>query len=129
MILYSREQDGTLNVCVTGYLTKDAHVAEKVVLFSVCYGKNKYMDAKVWRSDETLAGIASCLEKHDTVMAAGIYETFQNRNGETKNQIKVDFVYPLSVPAAAAVPVPDEQDQAAAGTWQDVTDDEGELPF
>lgn len=128
MIVYSREQDGTLNVCVTGYLTKDAYVSDTVVLFSVCYGKNKYMDAKVWRTDETLAGIASRLEKHDTVMVAGVYETFQNKNGETKNQVKVDFLSPLSVPAAA-IPVPDEQDQAAAGTWQDVTDDEGELPF
>lgn len=128
MIQYSKEQDGTMNVCVSGYLTRDAFVNDKVILFSVCYGKQKYMDVKVWRNTDELAALAACLEKHDTVLVCGTYETYTSKDGEKKDQINADFLMPLTMPATAPN-VPDEQEQAAAGTWEELSENDEGLPF
>lgn len=128
MIVYSKEKDGTLNVCVAGYLTRDAYVSDKVVLFSVCYGKHKFLDVKVWKSDTEISGIAACLEKHDRVFVSGTHESYTNKDGETKDQIVVDFLMPISIPAAETTE-PDAQDQGNAGTWEELNDDDGTLPF
>lgn len=128
MIQYSKEQDGTMNVMVSGYLPKDAFTNDKVILFSVCYGKQKYMDVKVWRNSDDLATLAACLEKHDTVFVCGTHDAYTNKNGERKTQLTADFLMPMTMPAAAPSE-PDAQNQAAAGTWKELDDNDGELPF
>ena len=128
-IFHSKEKDGTLNVRVTGYLTKDPKVTDKVVLFSVCYGKKKYMDCKAWTSD-TPGEIAACLEHHDYVSVDGIYQPYTGNDGQTRDQITVDGVFPM-VPPAANVPEQEEPDSPpqSVQTWSEISGMDGELPF
>ena len=98
-IIYSKEQDGTLNVAVSGYATGDAKVYEKVVLFSVCYNRKakKYMNCKAW-ADSVAGQIASCLEKHDELTVFGVYEKYTDKNGQERDQILVDAIMPMCPP-------------------------------
>lgn len=129
-IFYSKEKDGTLNVHVSGYVTKDPKVTDKVVLFSVCYGKQKYMDCKAW-GNETAGKIAACLERHDAVSVDGVYEEFEGRDGQLRKQISVDGIFPMIVPAAA--PERDQPKDAAqtqqSSTLEDLSDSDPDLPF
>lgn len=130
-ILYSKEQDGTLNVAISGYVTKDAKVFDKVVLFSVCYnGKaKKYMDCKAW-SDRTAGKIASCLEKHDEVMVFGIHERYTGKDGQARDQIIVDGIIPMVEPPAATAPVMAQaQGAQSAEAFSLIEEDDAELPF
>lgn len=129
-IFYSKEQDGTMNVRVTGYLTKDPKVLPKVVLFSVCYGKGKFMDCRAWAND-TIGQIASCMEKHDALSVEGVYEQYE-KDGETKKQLAVDGIYPMTLPTAASEPPMNEPgpDDVSTSSFSELVDaDGGELPF
>lgn len=127
-IFQSREKDGTINVRVTGYLTKDPKVTDKVVLFSVCYGKKKYIDCKCWAGD--VAGqIAACLEHHDSVGVDGVYESYEGRDGQVRPQIAVDGVFPMTIPAFDDVPNQEDLPPSSS-TYEELEDsDSGELPF
>lgn len=131
-IFYSKEQDGTLNVRVSGYLTKEPKVTEKVVLFSVCYGKKKYMDCKAWAKD-TPGQIAACLEAHDCVAVDGTYEVYTKSDGTERKQIVVDGIFPMVVPyAASEMPGNETSEQTNAqqqSAWTELDDQDGELPF
>lgn len=131
-IFYSKEQDGTLNVRVSGYLTKEPKVTEKVVLFSVCYGRKKYMDCKAW-ANETAGQVAACLEYHDAVSVDGVYETYEGRDGEERKQLAVDAVFPMTVPTMADShterPAVEAKAEPVSSKWEDLSDDDGGLPF
>ena len=135
-----REKDGTVNVRVSGYLTRDPKVYETVVLFSVCYAnrpEKKYMDCKAWAKDMP-GRVAACLERHDCVSVDGVYETYEGKDGQTREQIVVDAIHPVVAPQEApAAPAAPRQAQAAtakpetgSGAFADLDDDDsGELPF
>ena len=120
-----------MNVRVSGYITKDPKVTEKVVLFSVCYGKQKYMDCKAW-ANETAGQIAACLERHDAVAVDGVYEQFEGRDGQIRKQLSVDGIFPMVVPSAAPEPAQPERSAPQtqqSSTWEELSGDDGELPF
>lgn len=126
MILYSKEQDGTMNVHVTGYLTKDPKITEKVVLFSVCYGKKKYMDCKAWKNEKQ-GEIASLLERHDVVSVDGTMDSYTDRDGKERSQLSVDgiFVMQIAAPVSDASGLP-----PSSSTFEELAgEDESDLPF
>lgn len=128
-IFYSKEQDGTLNVRVSGYLTKEPKVTEKVVLFSVCYGKKKYMDCKAWAKDMP-GQIAACLEAHDCVAVDGTYEVYTKSDGTERKQIVVDGIFPMVVPYAAPTQNDDAAEQPQTkSVFTEIDDSGGDLPF
>jgi len=130
-LIQSKERDGTVSLHVCGYVTKDPYIPQsgKVVLFSVCYGKDKYMDCKVW-ADKKAGQLAACLEKHDDVCVDGVLDAYE-KDGKTKVQISVDF---LTVQQEAPS-TPEAEDAAEASaspegfTELNEEDDGGELPF
>ena len=129
---FKEKDDGTLNIRVSGYLTKEPKVTEKVVLFSVCYGKKKYMDCKAWAKD-TPGQIAACLEAHDCVAVDGVYEVYKKSDGTQREQIVVDGIFPMVVPYAASEM---QQEETAEQTptqpqsaWTELADTSDELPF
>ena len=123
-------EDGRISKIISGYLTKDPKVFDKVVLFSVCNDKGEFMDCKAW-SNDSAGRIAADLKKHDDVIAMGNFETYTNRNGEKQDQLVVNGLVPMKAILAllSASAQPDETDTAAAGSWSDMDDGEGELPF
>lgn len=131
-IFYSKEHDGTLNVRVSGYLTKEPKFTEKVVLFSVCYGKKKYMDCKAWAKD-TPGQIAACLEAHDCVAVDGTYEVYTKSDGTERKQIVVDGIFPMVVPYAASDMSGNETSEQTKAqpqsAWTELDDKDGEIPF
>lgn len=100
-IIFFKEKDGTINVHAAGYVTSEPKVYDKVVLFGLCYGKQKYLDCKAWRSDVT-GGEAERLEKHDRISVDGVYKSYENKDGETKWQAELDSIFPVGVTSAAA---------------------------
>lgn len=132
-IIFSKEKDGTINVHAAGYVTKEPKVYDKVVLFGVCYGKSKYLDCKCWRND--IPGqIAECLEKHDVVTVDGVYESYENKDGDTKWQASVDAILVVAPPVAAApsateVPAGTQSQTAQTGGFTDLDGDDSDLPF
>lgn len=92
-LFQSRQKDGTISIQATGYVTKDPYIPEsgKIVFFTVCYGKQKYLDCKAWAN--TAAGrLAACLEKHDTVCVTGDLDEYEAKDGTRKQQLVVDFL-------------------------------------
>lgn len=128
-ILQSKEKDGTISLRVCGYLTKDPYIpdSKKVVLFSVCHGKDKYMDCKCW-ADKAVGKLAACLERHDEVAVDGIYDTYTDKNGNHREQLLVDY---LSVQQSApSGGERNEEDTGESGTGDFAEEiDEGNLPF
>lgn len=135
MSIFAFKKDGVVNIRVCGYLTRDAKAFDKTVLFSVCYGKDRYMDVKVWRSNRKLSDFAECLEKHDNVAVDGVFEEYTGKDGAKRSQVVADFI---SVQQEA--PEIDEGDSEAGGftpasgpvdVSADGFDDEGggELPW
>lgn len=125
-----KERDGTVNLRVVGYLTKDPKVTEKVVLFSVCYGKKKYMDCKAW-AGETAGQTAACMEHHDNVDVSGVFQQYTNRDGVVKDQLLADAVIPLTVPTFSDAEEMGEADlPPSTSTYKELTDEvDEELPF
>lgn len=130
-----KEKDGTLNLNVAGYLTKEPRTFEKegrvsMVVFSVCYGQKKYMDCKVPYFKKELLELAQCLEAHDTVDVKGVYETYKGKDGKEYGQISVDFI-------AVQQQAPEGDEGGEASDWKSdgfaeippEEQEEGELPF
>lgn len=92
MSIFAFKKDGVVNVRVCGYLTRDAKAFDKTVIFSVCYGKERYMDVKVWKSEKKLADLAECLEKHDVVAVDGVFETYAGKDNKERSQVVADFI-------------------------------------
>ena len=131
-LFQTRLKDGGISIGLSGYLTKDPKIVEKdgkpvLALFSVCYGKKKYMDCKVWSGSEKLFLLARCLEAHDVVSVAGWFETYQDREGKLKEQIVVDFIAVLQEPPKAGGDV--RPAPADGGMEETGEEEDGELPF
>ena len=129
-IIFSKEQDGTINVHAAGYVTREPKVFDKVVLFGLCYGKQKSLDCKAWRNDVT-GRVAERLEKHDVVSVDGVYESYENKDGDTKWQATLDAIFPVGVSSAGAAQPsapPKPQDQQSGG-FEELDGDDDMLPF
>ena len=139
-IICFKEKDGTVNVHASGYVTKDPKCFEKVVLFSVCYGRQKYLDCKAWAKDVP-GKIAACLERHDQVTVDGIMDTYTDREDNERSELVVDGITPLVVPAAQNAAYADAAAAALKGNtanqmtptetrFEEIDDgSEDELPF
>lgn len=127
-ILYSKEQDGTLNVLVCGKVTRDAETRQNnhgtKVKFTVAYGKKKYMDCESWL-DSPVGSVAACLEAGDQIGVAGTHRSWEY-NGKTYSSVDADMVFSLagasSAPSAASA-------EPSSTTFEELADDDDELPF
>jgi single-stranded DNA-binding protein len=130
-IIYSKEQDGTLNVLMTGKITRDPElkVTNKgnKTKFSVAYGKKKYMDCEVW-SDSPAGELAGCLEKGDTVLLTGSHRSWEY-NDKTYHSVDVDAIFPMTAPAPTPLDGSKSNSGAAEAQFEEIDVDEGELPF
>ena len=126
-IIYSKEQDGTLNVLVGGKLPRDPELKRgnkgDRVKFSVCYGKGKFMDCEAW-ADSDIGAAASCLEKGDSVFVMGTHRTWEY-NDKTYATLTADMIVPLTVVENTMSADP----QQPAAKFEDISDTDGELPF
>lgn len=133
-IFQTKEKDGTINIRVCGYLTKDPFVPEsgKVVLFTVCYAKDKYMDCKAW-GDKTVGELAACLERHDEVAVDGIYDSYTGKDGKRREQIVADHISVQQSPIARGSQEAHSGVETDSGIAPDgfveEEDNGGELPF
>lgn len=129
-IIFSKEQDGTINVHAAGYVTREPKVFDKVVLFGLCYGKKKFLDCKAWRSDVT-GGEAERLEKHDVISVDGVYESYENKDGDTKWQVTLDAIFPVGVSSAGAAQpsAPPKPQDKQSGGFEELDEDDSDLPF
>lgn len=131
-ILYSKEQDGTLNVLLTGKVTRDPEIRETAkgnkIRFSVAYGKSKFMNVEAW-ADSGAGNVAGCLEKGDAVLVTGSHRSHEY-NGKTYTNVEADFITtpPGIAPTAAMTEPSVAQTQAPklGDEWEEVED---ELPF
>ena len=136
-IFAHKEKDGTLNALVTGKVTREPEIRENsrgtVVKFSVAYGKKKYMTVESWE-DSDVGAVAACIEKGDIVAVAGTYTSWEY-NGKQYSRLTADMILPMQGAAVQVVPPPasrvelDEQDKAASGSFEDLYDDDSDLPF
>lgn len=131
-IFHSKAKDGVLHVAVCGKLTRDPELKETAkgnkVKFSVCYGKQQYMDCDAWEDSDS-GQIAGRLEKGDTVLALGIHRTW-TYNDKVYQSLSVDGIIPVGLSALAAEPPqPTESETDNAGGWEELTEDSGDLPF
>lgn len=147
-ILYSREQDGTLNVLIAGKVIREPELKEtkngNKIRFSVAYGKSKFMNVECW-ADSSVGEMAGRLEKGDSVIVTGLHNTWEY-NGKQYSKLEADFIQPMMAgiadaalePAHAApqrtVTAPKNAGKAVNVStddgWEELDDDEGgELPF
>lgn len=130
-IVYSKEQDGTLNVFVSGRVSREPERKElskgSKIKFSVSYGSKKYIDCEAW-CDNDVGTVAGCLEKGDVVGVSGTHRSWEY-NDKTYSSVTADAIFVMSVPTAEAPMMPDAQDQAAAGAWEELADSDDGLPF
>ena len=134
-----KEKDGTINMTVCGYVTKDPKIFEKdgkpvIASFSVCYGKKKYMDCKAWSGNESVFALAGCLEHHDVVSVSGVYTTHTGKDGKEYGQIDADFISVLQQPQGEPeTAMPDRPSYGAVDSGfteiAEDSEDEGQLPF
>ena len=132
-LFQTKERDGTVNIRVCGYVTKDPYIpaSGKMVLFSVCYGKEKFMDCKAWASSK-VGQLAACLERHDEVAVDGVWEQYTDKDGKERSQVRVDHIA-----VQMEAPKADEQQEirqsgAESGGFTELNEaeeDEGTLPF
>lgn len=127
----TKEKDGTINIRVCGYLPRDAYVPEsgKVVLFSVCYGKSKFMDCKVWVNEKT-GRLAACLERHDQVAVDGVLESYNDKEGKQRWQVAVDHIeVQQEAPEAEDDGSNRDEPPGPVGAQFHDEEDDGTLPF
>ena len=127
-IIFAKEKDGTINVHAAGYITHEPKVFDKIVLFSICYGKDKYYDCKAWRNDPA-GKIASCLERHDVVMVDGVYDVYQPEGGEKKERIAVDAIVSVVATTVSASGPKTSESKASSGPFTEIDEEDSELPF
>lgn len=127
-IIYSRQQDGTINVLCAGFVSQEPEVKDTAkgtrVKFSVCYGKKQYLTCEAW-GDTDVGAIASCLEKHDTVAVMGAYRTW-DYNGKTYSSVSADMLFTLAAPTA--FPAPDDAPAQTATATAEAEPQSGYVP-
>lgn len=134
-IIYSKTQDGTINVLLAGKVTRDSEVKKtgdiSRVKFPVCYDKKQYMDCEAF-ADSDVGAVAGCLEKGDTVAVMGKYRTWEY-NGKTYKSVTADFIFTLAVPQPYIPEQPEQPEQPAEQQTtqfaQQINEADYELPF
>ena len=131
-IFYSKKQDGTMDVMVTGSVSQEAQLASngKTVRFSVCYGKKKYMNCAVW-ANGPLADLVGRLEKHDVVMVSGEYQKWEY-NGKNYSNVTADYVGIAGAGSVATPAMPNSTSTPPnddGGEFAELDDSDGDLPF
>lgn len=96
-----KNQDGSFETVIWGNVNKDPKVGQTPnkgvpkVTFGITYGHKQYMNC-VCLGDTAVTRVASCLEKGDTVLAAGTWNSrdYTSRDGEQKTwaELKVGFL-------------------------------------
>ena len=130
-IIYSKEQDGTLNVLVCGKVVRDPEIKQgnngsgSRVKFSICYGKKKFMDCEAW-SDSDVGAVAGCLEKGDVIGVAGTHRTWEYQDRQYST-LSADMIFTTAVPEAY---VNESEPPAQEKSYGEAMEDsDGELPF
>lgn len=133
-IIYSKENDGTLNVMCAGKVVRDPELKEgnrgNFVKFSVNYGKSKFMDCEAW-ADSDVGSVAGCLEKGDTIAVMGTHRTWTSNSGREYKTLTADMIFTFALPATS-VDVPQSAPASDSKTpFQELVDNESneELPF
>ena len=131
-IIYSKEQDGTLNVLLTGKLARDPELKTtskgNKTKFSVAYGKKKYMDCEVW-TDSPAGELAGCLEKGDTVLLTGSHRSWEY-NEKTYHSVDVDAIFPMVAPLRQCQSYDTSVGTSAVeAQFEEIDDMEEGLPF
>jgi len=130
-IIYSREQDGTLNVLCSGRVTRDPELKQSNngsrVKFSISYGKKKFMDCEAW-GDSDVGSVAGCLEKGDSIAVMGTHRSWEY-NGKQYSSLTADMIFTLASPMPIA-PAAEEDLPPSTSTYEEIMDSAGEeLPF
>lgn len=126
-ILYSKEQDGTMNVLISGKVSRDPELKHSDrgdrVRFTVAYGKSKFMDCEAW-ADNPAGAVASCLEKGDPVAVIGTHRSWEY-NDKTYSAVTADMVISVTVPESTMT----ASTENTTSSWEDISQTDGELPF
>lgn len=129
-IIYSKTQDGALNVLVAGKVTRDAEVKQSGnvsrVRFSICYDKKAFMDCEAF-ADSDVGAIAACLEKGDYVAVMGKHRTWEY-NEKQYASLSADFIFTMGAP----IPVEEHagaQSGESGSSFNELSEEDGELPF
>ena len=130
-IIYSRTQDGTLNVMLSGKVVRDAEIKQtgniSRVKFTVAYGKKQYMDCETY-ADSDVGAIASCLEKNDTILVMGVHNTWQYKE-KNYQSVAADFIGTMAVPMVAAPQQREESYEGDSNFAEEMEASSSELPF
>lgn len=128
-IIYSKTQDGTLNILAAGKVTRDAEVKQtgniSRVKFSIAYDKKQYMDCEAF-ADSDVGAVAACLEKGDIVAVMGKHRTWEY-NDKQYFSLSADFIFTMSVPEYDAPH--SEQSEQTSAKFEKLDNSEEELPF
>lgn len=130
-IIYSKEQDGTLNVLVCGKVVRDPEIKQgnngsgSRVKFSICYGKKKFMDCEAW-ADSDVGSVAGLIEKGDVIGVMGTHRTWEYQDRQYST-LSADMIITMTVPenyVSDSKPAPQ-----AESSYSEIDDSDGELPF
>ena len=129
-IIYSKQQDGTINVLAAGKVTRDAEIKQtgtvNRVKWSICYDKKAFMDCEAF-ADSDVGAVASCLEKGDVVAVMGKHRTWEY-NGKQYSSLSADFIFTMAVPESY---VPSETTTPSnSSTFEEqINESQEDLPF
>ena len=130
-IIYSRTQDGTLNVLLSGNVVRDAEIKQSGnisrVKFSIAYGKKQYMDCEAF-ADSDVGAIAACLEKGDTVAVMGTHRSWEYQERQYQC-VSADMIFTLAQMEAPTLPAAEDNATEGGAYAETVEDADGELPF
>lgn len=125
-LVQSREKDGTVSMRAAGIVARDPRAFGKVVSFSLCYRKDKFIDVSAW-ADSPCGAAAQSLAKGDKVAVDGILDVY-TKGDKTYTKIMADFIDTQM--AAGAVPSHGAASTSGLGEMEDGEDSEdGDLPF
>ena len=132
-IIYSRTQDGTLNVLCAGKVTREPEIKSTAkgdkVRFSIAYGSKQYMDCEAW-ADSDVGAVAGCLEKGDVIAVMGTHKAWEY-NGKQYQSLSADILFTMTAPVAPPMTQQEySAPQAPARSYEEALDSsDGELPF
>lgn len=130
-IIYSKEQDGTLNVLLSGKVTREPDLRENAkgnrIKFAISYGKSKFMDVET-REDGDVGETASRLEKGDVITVIGTHRSWEY-NGKNYQSVSADMIITSTLPLVPASPLVGAVNMAPQEPVMEELDDDETLPF
>lgn len=134
-VIAFKDKDGNVNMHLAGRVTKEPKSKENSrggkCIFSMSYGKKKYMQIEVWSDNEYVYDTACRLDKGDVISVDGAYSTW-TFNDKQYESVTADYI---DAPKVPLVPVRGGS-AAPASTANPVTsqdfeelDGEDALPF